>query len=406
MLFQAEKLFLYVYMWVFKQVTRLLPFRWPQTFEGPGSSKALLEHCHQLGHRQVLIVTDQSLVDLGLLQPIYQTLTALQIQHSTYAGIAPDPTQEQIEAGFTQLQTTQATALLAIGGGSVIDGAKMIGALAKNNKPLAKMTGLFKVRKGILPLFAIPTTAGTGSEATIAAVVSDTQAKRKLAVLDPKLMPTAAALDAQLMLGLPPAITAATGMDALTHAIESYLSRNSTAHTDTCALQCARTVLTYLPIAYSQGDNLEARQHMAKASMLGGMAFTQAGVGYIHAIAHNLGALYHVPHGLANAMVMPHVLRFTLAGGGRGERRMAALARHCQLSESNDNALAAAALIERIEALNQAFRIPKHPAELQEKDIPAIAQAARSEARFTYAVPRYLNQSMAVQLLLQIKGRH
>lgn len=404
MLFQAEKLFLYIYMWVFKQVTRLLPFNWPRTFEGPGSSKALLQHCQQLGHTHVFIVTDQSLVDLGLLEPLYQALAELDMQHSTYAGIAPDPSQQQIESGFAQLQSTQATALLAVGGGSVIDGAKMIGALAKNKKPLARMTGLFKVRNGILPLFAIPTTAGTGSEATIAAVVSDTQAKRKLAVLDPKLMPTAAALDAELMLGLPPAITAATGIDALTHAIESYLSRNSTAHTNACALKCARTVFTYLPIAYSQGDNVEARQHMAKASMLGGMAFTQAGVGYIHAIAHNLGALYHVPHGLANAMVMPHVLRFTLAGGGRGQRRMAELARHCQISESNDDALAAEAFIERIEALNQAFSIPKHPAELQKKDIPTIAKAARSEARFTYAVPRYLNQPMAVDLLHQIKG--
>ncbi|MCO4320322.1 iron-containing alcohol dehydrogenase [Aliidiomarina quisquiliarum] len=404
MLFFIEKCFLHVYMYIFKIVTRLLPFKWPLRFTGPGSSQQLLQHIAQQNHQHLLIVTDATLVKLGLIQPLYDQATALNIKHTTYSGILPDPTLEQIELGYALLNQVGADAILAIGGGSVIDGAKMIGALAKNNKPLANMTGLFKVRKGILPLYVVPTTAGTGSEATIAAVVSDPVAKRKLAVLDPKLMPTALALDAQIMQGLPPAITAATGIDALTHAIESYLSRNATTHTNECALECARLVFQHLPTAYHQGNNLEARQHMAQASMLGGMAFTQAGVGYIHAIAHNLGALYHVPHGLANAMVMPYVLTFSLAGSARAKQRMAQLARHCGISSDSNDQAAAEALIAKIEALNEEFGIPKHPPELQAADIPYIAKAARSEARFTYAVPRYMNQAMAEQLLTEMLG--
>lgn len=405
MLFLLEKFFLRVYMLIFKLITRLLPFKWPQRFAGPGSSEQLLQHIAKQNHQHLLIVTDQTLVKLGLVQPLYDQADDLHIQHTSYAGILPDPSLEQIELGYALLNQAGADAILAIGGGSVIDGAKMIGALAKNKKPLARMTGLFKVRKGILPLYVIPTTAGTGSEVTIAAVVSDPIAKRKLAVVDPKLMPSALALDANIMLGLPPAITAATGIDALTHAIEAFLSRNATAHTDECALESARLVFSHLPTAFHQGDNIESRQHMAQASMLGGMAFTQAGVGYIHAIAHNLGALYHVPHGLANAMVMPYVLKFSLAGSSnRTKTRLAHLARHCGVVSNTNEQAAAEALVAKIEELNEEFGIPKQPKDLRAEDIPYIAKAALSEARFTYAVPRYLNQAMAEQLLTEMLG--
>lgn len=186
----------------------------------------------------------------------------------------------------------------------------------------------------MLPLFVIPTTAGTGSEVTIAAVVSDPVKQRKLPVLDPKLMPTAMALDAEIMKGLPPAITAATGMDALTHAIEAYISRNATAETSERARKAAKKIFTHLPTAFANGADLEARQHMAEASKLAGQAFTIAGVGYVHAIAHNLGALYHLPHGLANAIVMPHVLKASMP---QCEARLAELAVYHQASAGDQN---------------------------------------------------------------------
>src|SRR5690625_3941216 len=401
MLFMLEKAFLRCYMQLFKLLSYLVPYRWPQTFTGSGATKQLLTHIAKQKHRHILLVTDQGLLDLGLLDPIYEQAKALKLQVSTYAGILPDPTVKQIEAGLKQLQHAEADAVLAVGGGSVIDGAKLIAARALNNKPVMKMTGLLHVEKGMVPLYVIPTTAGTGSEVTIAAVVTDTEAQEKLAVIDHRIMPTAAAIDGEIMTGLPPAITAATGMDALTHAVEAYLSHISIASTDEQALAAAKLVFDNLEKAVKAGADLSVRQNMAKASHLAGMAFTKAGVGYIHAIAHNLGALYHLPHGLANAIVMPYVLRFSLPNA---KERMAQLARHCGLSQSPDVETAAQALIDKIIAMNQAFEFPAHPPQLEERHFAQITTNARAEARFTYAVPRYMTQAEAVALLREIKG--
>lgn len=400
MWFALEKAALRSYMLGFKAVTALLPFRWPQVVEGSGSALRLLDLIQQHGHQRILLVTDATLMQLGVLDPLLAKLDAMQLNYQLYDQILPDPTAAQIDAGYQLQQQHRSQAILAVGGGSVIDAAKMIGAQARNHKPITKLTGLFRVWHGMLPLYAIPTTAGTGSEVTIAAVVSDPIKQRKLPLVDLRLMPTAAALDARLMTGMPPMVTASTGMDALTHAIEAYLSRNALARTDTLALEAAQLIVTHLDTAVTQGNNLNARQHMAKAAQLAGMAFTQAGVGYIHAIAHNFGARYHVPHGLANAMLMPYVLRYSLPAC---TARMATLARHCAIAADTSSDLAAAeALIERIHQMNQRFDIPDKLTALKQADIPAIAKAARAEARFTYAVPRYLSQTEAEQLITQL----
>ena len=390
------------YMMAFKGVTAILPFRWPQVLEGEGSLAELSAHLQQQGFSRVLLVTDNVITQLGLAQPLIDSCTQLDISLSTFDGVKPDPTFAVIEAGTQMAKRERCEAVIAIGGGSVIDAAKLIGACALNDRPLRKMAGLFKVRKGMLPLFAVPTTAGTGSEATIAAVVTDPEAKQKLAVLDLKLMPTMAVLDPLLSVNLPTPITAATGMDALTHAIEAYLSRNALMRTDELALKAARAINTWLPKAYACDGHLEARSHMAKAAMFAGQAFTQAGVGYIHAIAHSLGARYHVPHGLANAIVMPHVLRFSLP---HSAVRMAQLARVMGLVAQNgrqDDDTMALALIERIEQLNDRFAIPSYVEQLVVEDIPHIVSAARAEARFTYAVPRYMSQAEGEQLLKEL----
>jgi alcohol dehydrogenase len=288
-------------------------------------------------------------------------------------------------------------AILAVGGGSPIDAAKMIGARAKNNKPVVKLTGLLRVHKGMLPLYAVPTTAGTGSEVTIAAVVSDTANKRKVAAMDLRLLPKAAALDGALMTGLPAHITAATGMDALTHAVESFVSRNAMKKTDEKALEATQLVMKYLDTAVTDGSNLEARQKMARASHLAGIAFTQAGVGYVHGIAHKFGALYHTPHGLANAIVMPHVLDFSLPNCAD---RLAILARACGIGEKGaDDVHLARAFIARIREMNAKFGIPTQLAALKATDIPEVARSAIAEARFTYAVPRYMSQPVAESVI-------
>ncbi len=385
------------YLMALKAVTAVMPFRWPEVYEGPGSALVLVRRLAADGHRRVLVVSDATLVRLGVLEPLCSELERLGVEVARFDAITPDPTIDQVEAGLEALQRHAATALLAVGGGSPIDAAKLIGARARNRKPVARMAGLFRVHRGMLPLYAVPTTAGTGSEATLAAVVRDPERQRKLAAVDPRLIPIAAALDAELMVGLPPPITAATGMDALTHAVEAFISRNALARTDEKALEAARLIVRHLPAAHRNGENREARQQMARAAHLAGIAFTQAGVGYVHAIAHQLGARYGTPHGLANAIVMPRVLDHALPAC---EGRLAKLARHCGIGpEHGSPRHQAEAFVAHVRDLKQAFGIPDHLAELRDADIPAIARAARAEARFTYAVPRYLDQPSAEALV-------
>ncbi len=392
-----EVLFLRSYMLTFKLVTFLMPFKWPKVFEGSGSSLKLVEHMAQAGHSNVLIVSDAVLVKLGVLDKMKAELEARNVRYAIFDGVEPNPSIAQIDAGYKVLEANGCTAILAVGGGSPIDAAKLIGARAKNNKPIWKMTGLFRVWRGMLPLYAVPTTAGTGSEVTIAAVVSDPANQRKAAAMDLKLMPTAAALDGELMTGLPAHITAATGMDALTHAVESFISRNAMKKTDEKAIEATQLIMKNLATAVSDGSNLEARQNMARASHLAGIAFTQAGVGYVHAIAHKFGAMYHTPHGLANAIVMPHVLDYSLPNCAQ---RLAELARHCGIGAPGaDDLHVAREFIARIRSMNEQFGIPSTLSTLKAKDIPEIAKSAINEARFTYAVPRYMTRQIAEGLI-------
>lgn len=396
MLHSIEVFFLRVYMAIFKVVTRILPFTPPQVFEGPDSSLDLCRHIAGQGHKQLLIVTDAMLVKLGLLDNMKAELDASGVKYQIFDGVLPDPTIAVIEEGYALLKAHDCDAILAIGGGSSIDAAKVIGARAKNNKPVQKMAGLFRVFFGMLPLYVVPTTAGTGSEVTIAAVVSDPDQQRKFAIMDLKLMPTACALDGKLMTGLPQPITAATGMDALTHAVEAFVSRNAMARTDAPALEAVKLIMTQLEAAYEEGSNLQARQDMARASHQAGIAFTQAGVGYVHAIAHNFGAYYHVPHGLANAIVMPHVLDYSLPDCAP---RLALLARETGVANSGNDRADAEAFIQKIRDLNAHFGIPSTLDKLKPEHIAPIARAARAEARFTYAVPRYMDQDQAVDVI-------
>lgn len=388
MLFAIEVFLLRVYMTIFKFVVMVLPFKWPTAFEGAGSSLELCKHIASKGHKRVLVVTDAMLVQLGLVDPIKAELEAQGVEAFLYDGVKPDPTVDQIETGFEMYKANDCDGLLAIGGGSSIDAAKVIGARAKNNKPIRKMAGLFRVFRGMAPLYAVPTTAGTGSEVTIAAVVSDPEAQRKLPIMDLKIMPTACALDGNLMTGLPAPITSATGMDALTHAVEAYVSLAANSKTDALAIEATQLVMANLHTAVTDGANVEGRQAMTRASNLAGMAFTQAGVGYVHAIAHNFGALYHTPHGLANAIVMPYVLDYSLP---KCAARLADLARACNIGSGSDEELAKA-FIAKIREMNAAFGIPTQLDALKAEHIPQIAKLARQEARFTYAVPRYLTQ--------------
>lgn len=399
--FWLEAGFYRVYIFFLKIATILLPFRNPQLFQGEGAAGQLCRSIAEDGIKKLLLVSDAQLVKIGLVAGIEQQLSSVGIEAVVYDGVLPDPTIEQIEAGLAQYQQNQCHAVLAVGGGSSIDAAKVIAARAKNNKPIRKMEGLFRITWGMVPMYAVPTTAGTGSEVTIGAVVSDPEAIAKFPIIDPRLVPHKAALDGGLMMDLPPHITAATGMDALTHAVEAFVSNSAYWGTNKHAIVAAQLVIKHLPRAFADGHNLEARNKMAEAAHLAGLAITKAGVGYVHAISHNLAAHYHSPHGLTNAIVMPYVLRYSKP---KCAPRLAELARHCEIGNSDDSDdKLADQFIARIEKMNADLGIPEHYEALKNEHIAAIANAALKEARFTYGVPRYMSQKQCEQLIKQLQ---
>ncbi len=397
MLFTLKHLVHRTLMAVLRILAKVLSIPRPILFTAPGSSIRLCNAIAQMGARHVLVVTDRGLVALGLHETIVAELERLGVATTVYDGVEPDPSYRQVEDGLALMKTNGCDAVLALGGGSPIDAAKVISVLGTNNTTVRKLVGFLKVRKPGLPFFAVPTTAGTGSEVTVAAVVSDPETHLKTPIIDPKLVPQMAALDPVLMAGMPPAVTADTGLDALTHGIEAYLSRNATVETDRFALAAIGLVFKHLPRAYTEGSDLAAREAMAMASFYAGLAFTKTSVGYVHAIAHSFGAHYQVPHGRANAIAMPHVLEFSKP---KATTRMAVIARTLGLGTTEDaDAELATKLIDAIRQMIASLDVPQHLESLRRDDIPMIASEALKEAHYNYPVPRYMDRGQCEQLL-------
>lgn len=368
-----------------------------EIFAGPGSSLLLCDAVAGAGVKHLLLVTDAMLVKLGIVDPLLTRLKSMGVEVSVYDGVLPDPTVKQCEEALLLLRRNSCDAVLAVGGGSAMDCAKIVAARASNAKPVWDMTGFFKVANPPLPIYCIPTTAGTGSEVSFGAVVSDPEQKRKLPVIDHKLAPRMAALDGRLMTGLPAKGTAATGMDALTHAVEAYLSRIATPESDQYALEAVSLITRHLPQVIKNSQNEESRQMMSWAAYRAGLAMNRAGLGYVHGIAHNFGAYYHTPHGWANAIVLPYVLDFsrTYCTG-----RLANLARASGLhTDGERDADLAAAFIDHVRAMKLDFGIPEGLKDLREQDISAIAEAALYEAHLSYAVPRYMDRHTCEALI-------
>ncbi|MDH3706834.1 MAG: iron-containing alcohol dehydrogenase [Acidimicrobiia bacterium] len=387
-----------VVVFISRFAAKLLPDRVPVTFVG---ADAVRELAQAIGHRGVtkaLVVTDATLVELGIVDRITTSLDDQGIIHHTYDGVSPDPTFTQVEEGFARYVSEGCDGVIAVGGGSPMDAAKVIAAMATNDKSLAQLEGKFKVRRPPAPLFAVPTTAGTGSEGTVAAVVSDPDTHAKKFFLDPKLLPSMVALDPTLMTGLPAPITAATGMDALTHAVESFIAKTSTPATEEYALTAVRLVFAHLPTAVHEGDDLEARSGMALASYYAGLAFTRTSVGYVHAVAHTLGAYYGTPHGLANAIVLPHVLAFSKADA---QAQLARLADVLDLGGSTP-ADKADRFIDAVRDLEATIGIPATLDTIKPADIGPIAEQALAEAWLDYPVPTYMTQAQCEALLTRI----
>lgn len=378
-------------------VTRLLPIPRPTLMVGPGASLRLAEMVGGFGHRKIFVVADPALLGMGLVDPFLATFDRLGCRYTVFDEVTPDAPIPIVESGIAAFKGASCDAIVAFGGGSVMDAAKVIGLAAANNRSPRSLVGYFRAFAGPVPIYAIPTTAGTGSEVTVAAVISDPNAARKLVVADTRLVPGFAALDPELMAGLPAPITAATGMDALTHAVEAFISGWRTDESDRLAEAAVRAIFENLEVAYRHGQDLAARERMALASTWAGMAFTRANVGNVHAIAHQLGGRYHTPHGLANAIVLPHVLRFSLA---ETVPRLAALARALGLGRARESdGVLAKHFIEAVEALARRIGIPETLDVLAADDIPALAAAACWEADTNYPVPRRMSEEDCAALL-------
>lgn len=372
-------------------VTRLLPIPQPTLLVGPGASARLGQAICDFEHSRMLIVTDPVIAKLGLMQPMLQALQAGGLAYVVFDKMLPDAPVALIEQGVTLFKSQGCDAVLAFGGGSVIDAGKAIALAVANNKHPVQLAGYFKGLRAPVPIYAVPTTAGTGSEVTVAAVISDPDTHSKLVIADTRIVPRMAALDPSLMLVLPPDITAATGMDALTHAIEAYIGRWGTRFTNQMALSAVSKIFEALPIVHANGQDLAAREKMALAANDAGQAFTRANVGYVHAIAHQLGGMYHTPHGLANAILLPYVLRFLSPAIQPQLARLALRAKVGNKSESEE--VLAQKFLDAVDALNTRLGIPATLAALRKKDIPALARAACHEAEANYPVPVYLSQT-------------
>lgn len=279
---------------------------------GIGAVKQLGASAKFLGGTKALLVTDKGMVSLGVADQMKQLLEESGVQTVIFGGAEPNPTDLNVREGLKAYRENKCDMLVSLGGGSSHDCAKGIGIVATNDGDIRDFAGIDSVPKPLPPFIAINTTAGTASEMTRFAVITNSDIHVKMIFATARITPTIAINDPVLMVGMPPALTAATGMDALTHAIEAYVAALANPVTDACALAAVRLVADYLPQAVANGDNLEARDKMAYAEYLAGMAFNNAGIGIVHAMAHQPGALLNKPHGVCNAILLPHGCAFNL----------------------------------------------------------------------------------------------
>jgi alcohol dehydrogenase class IV len=390
------------YLLTLRLMAPLMPGSAHVAFVGSGSSAQLCQHIATLAPAKVLIVTDKPLRDLGIADQATAALADAGVAFAWYDGVLPDPTYEQVDAGLAVLRSEGCDVVLAVGGGSAMDCAKIIAARATSDEDPRKWgEGLGKVKHDPLPIYAIPTTAGTGSEGTAGAVVKDAATLQKSVMSGPGLLPKLTALDPSLMLGLPPHITAATGMDALTHAIEAYIGvwERGTRLADGRA--AVKLVFQHLPTAYRDGSNIEAREGMALAAYYGGMAINQVFVGSVHAIAHQVGGRYGIPHGLANALVLPHVLEYCRE---EAEQRLAELAVLIGAGQEGEPAAQLShKFIVAVRDLRTEVGIPDQSDLIRTEDHEQLAAQAVAEC-MEYPVPRLLNQSITLDILRKITG--
>lgn len=384
----AAKIVCRAYQKVFKIASHLLPFRKPELIEGIDALPiAIKSH----GVDRLLIVTDSVINSLGLINPLYKGLEDRNIKYVVYDKVIPNPTIDNVEEALALYKEHDCIGIVAFGGGSVIDCAKVVGArVVRPNKTVNKMKGLFKILKALPNLYAIPTTSGTGSEATIAAVITDSNTHFKYPINDLSLIPKYAVLDPEITVKLPPKITSTTGMDALTHAVEAYIGNSNTKETTIMAREAVKLIFENIQTAYDTGSDLNARKKMQLASYYAGIAFTRAYVGYVHAVAHSLGGCYGTPHGLANAVILPH---FLIEYGHYAHKSLSELADLVGITNIGDTTMEKAdKFIKAVQELNRYMNIPERFDFIKKEDIPLMAKRAAAEGNPLYPVPKLMDR--------------
>lgn len=380
-----------IYCRIFQTVLRIsipfLPYRKPKIV---GSVRVLPEILKKKKRTSVLIITDESIAELGLTKRLEKALKDNDISYTIYDKTVANPTTANVEEAMELYLENGCNAIIGFGGGSSIDCAKGVGIrISKPKKPLSKMKGILKVHARLPLLMAVPTTAGTGSETTLAAVITDAETRHKYAINDFPLIPRYAVLDPKVTVSLPKHITSTTGMDALTHAVEAYIGNSTTHGTKKDALLAVKLIFENIDIAYNDGKNIDARRNMLHASFYAGCAFTKSYVGYVHAVAHSLGGKYNVPHGLANAVLLPFVLE---AYGPRIHKKLHNLAIAAGLAQKDTpHEEAARAFIDAVKEMKKRFEIGDTVKEIREEDIPMLSHYADKEANPLYPVPVLMN---------------
>ena len=373
-----------VFQCVFSACEVFLQQHSPELLTGAGSIKKLPAFIKSKGINRILIVTDNVLTKIGLLDGLYKACDDAKLEYVLYDGAQVNPSIECIEAAYKAYTDNKCQGFIAFGGGSSMDCAKAAAArVARPKRSIPQLGGTLRVHTKLPMLFAVPTTAGTGSEATIAAVVTDYSTHHKYAIQDPCMLPRYAVLDPELTIALPPHVTSTTGMDALTHAVEAYTNKFGPKYTRVLSEKATKLIFENLEKAYADGKDLEARSNMQLASFYAGRAFSRACVGNVHAIAHTLGGLYGTPHGLANAVILPYVMEDF---GPSVHKRLARLADIVGIKGSDD-AEKAHAFIAAIHKMNKDMNIVEKFDFIKDKDVPQMVEWAMKEANPVYPVP-------------------
>jgi alcohol dehydrogenase class IV len=365
---------------------------------GVGSVEKIGQEAQILKAKKALVITDPGIIQSGLLPTVEKPLRSVGISVAVFDGVEPDPKIEVVEKGVESAKREGIDLIIGLGGGSSLDIAKVASVLVTNPGKIESFLGVDLIPNPGVPLILVPTTAGTGSEVTPIAILSDTREKLKKGVVSSHLFPEVAILDPKLTIGLPPSVTAFTGMDALTHAIESYISLNATDITDLLAFRAMELIAKNLRMAYAHGENLAVRSDMMEGSLLAGMAFANAGVAAVHAFAYPLGGEFHIAHGLANTLMLPYVMRYNIIGCPHKFARMAkAFGEPVEgLSELD----AAEAAVKFVERLSDDLRVPRRlrAVGIPESAVPQMAESAMKVTRLLVNNPRKINLEDAIAI--------